>query len=189
MQRLTIPISKIYELPPLMFKKNQEICVPDIDRVRRLVISRESIGELSSDAFEQKVENLAGFYIDQYFQLIKDWLLGKTIWEWSGECLRQIQYWSEVSQHLHYPDLPPCAERSVFADLLGRKGFLSKAQIEKAVALRLIFQTKPSFLSLSFDYLSLLCTRLCHASYQTWSEMRQSGELPPDNFTIQCIIV
>jgi len=180
---VSIPGSKMHELPPLLVRRTPEASV-DIDSVLQGV--EEMLPEVDIDEvlLEQRKLDLALSLTEQYRGLIAHWQWGESIVEWIRQCEITFQSESALRGLLH-PDVWPHAGRSSFVVLLEDKRLAAPGvAVEKAVGLRLTFRQPPPIGCCSGEFLFCLNSSIADSAYQAWAHMSggMPALLPPDRF-------
>jgi hypothetical protein len=181
---VSIPGSKMHQLPPLLVRSASEGA--QVDMASAIEEAGEMLPEMDVEEslLERRKFDLAMTLAEQYRGLVAHWQWGESIVEWIRQC--EITFQSEAAlRDLLRPDVWPHAGRSSFVTLLSDKRVSTPGvALEDAVGLRLTFRQPPPIDCCTSEFLFCLNASIGGSAYQAWARMGGCAPalLPPDRF-------
>ena len=185
---ISIPGTKMHELPPLLVQHPGAESAPELDSVMSEAEDMLPASDAAEVLLERRKFDLALQLTEQYRALRSQWQWGDSVLEWIRQC--EITFESEaVLRDLLHPDVWPHASRASFVALLEEKRVARAVALECAVGLRLTFRQPPPIDCCSNQFLLYLNSTVAASAYQTWAHLSPDtlALLPPDRFHFEVV--
>jgi hypothetical protein len=185
---ISIPGTKMHELPPLLVQHPGAESAPELDSVMSEAEEMLPASDAAEVLLERRKFDLALQLTEQYRALRSQWQWGDSVLEWIRQC--EITFESEaVLRDLLHPDVWPHASRASFVALLEEKRVARAVALECAVGLRLTFRQPPPIDCCSNQFLLYLNSTVAASAYQTWAHLSPDtlALLPPDRFHFEVV--
>src|SRR5579871_382599 len=186
---ISIPGTKMHELPPLLVQHPGAESAPELDSVMSEAEEMLPASDAAEVLLERRKFDLALQLTEQYRALLSQWQWGDSVLEWIRQC--EITFESEAAlRNLLHPDVWPHASRASFVSLLRSKAVPTHGvPLERAVGMRLTFRQPPPIDCFSNQFLLYLNSSVADTAYQTWSHLGPDGLmlLPPERFHFEIV--